>query len=185
MSWIRNIDVFSSDNDITEKLINDMKKYAGEATRGTEASYYYAPCGRKAEDYIWGSNSDTAANLGMTLLFLYKETGEKEYKTNAMRVADYILGRNATGYCFITGEGTKSPMHLHHRLSASDNIEDPLPGLMAGGPNRHKQDGCKYPSDYPDESYVDIEPSYASNEMAINWQALATYLFAGVEGANL
>lgn len=185
MSWIRNKDVFSADKDITDKLINDMKKYADEATKGTDTSYYYSPCGRKAEDYIWGSNSDTAANLGMTLLFLYNETGEKEYKTNAMRVADYILGRNATGYCFITGEGTKSPMHLHHRLSASDNIEDPLPGLMAGGPNRQKQDGCKYPSDYPDESYVDIEPSYASNEMAINWQALATYLFAGVEGANL
>ena len=36
MSWIRNKDVFSADKDITDKLINDMKKYADEATKGTK-----------------------------------------------------------------------------------------------------------------------------------------------------
>jgi endoglucanase len=28
-----------------------------------------------------------------------------------------------------------------------------------------------YPSSFPDESYLDEEPSYASNEIAINWNA--------------
>ena len=28
-----------------------------------------------------------------------------------------------------------------------------------------------YPSNYPDESYIDNMESYASNEIAINWNA--------------
>lgn len=88
---------------------------------------------------------------------------------------DYLLGRNATGYSYITGYGYKTPLYPHHRLSASDNIEEPLPGFLVGGPNPGQQDGCNYPSNIPDESYIDEEASYASNEIAINWQAMFTY----------
>jgi len=88
---------------------------------------------------------------------------------------DYILGRNATGYCYVTGFGVKSPVNPHHRLSASDDMEEPLPGFLVGGPNPGKQDGCEYPSDIPDECYADVLASYASNEVAINWQGLFTY----------
>jgi endoglucanase len=47
------------------------------------------------------------------------------------------------------------------------------PGLLAGGPNPGHQDSAEvtYSSDYPDESYEDVMPSYASNEIAINWNA--------------
>ena len=85
---------------------------------------------------------------------------------------DYLLGRNATGYCYVTGFGSKSPMHPHHRLSASDDIVEPLPGFLVGGPNPGQQDGAElYTSSEPDESYADNEASYASNEIAINWGA--------------
>ena len=57
----------------------------------------------------------------------------------------------------------------------SDVIDEPLPGFLVGGPNPGKQDGCEYPSLVPDEAYVDILPSYASNEIAINWQGMFTY----------
>jgi endoglucanase len=53
------------------------------------------------------------------------------------------LGKNATGYSFVTGIGYKSPMHPHHRLSFADGIAKPIPGLLVGGPNRQKQDGLK------------------------------------------
>ncbi|MDR1938360.1 MAG: glycoside hydrolase family 9 protein, partial [Tannerellaceae bacterium] len=49
------------------------------------------------------------------------------------------------------------------------------PGLLAGGPSPGKEDNNEYPSDIPDECYVDIMPAYASNEIAINWQSLFTY----------
>lgn len=92
-----------------------------------------------------------------------------------MQNADYLMGRNATGYCYITGFGDKSPMHPHHRISEADTIEKPFPGMLVGGPNPGQQDKKElpipYPSDYPDESYLDNMQSYASNEIAINWNA--------------
>ena len=65
-------------------------------------------------------------------------------------------------------------MFPHSRLCHSDGVEAPIPGLLVGGPNPDQNDIIevkKYDSDYPDESYMDIMPSYASNEIAINWNA--------------
>lgn len=65
-------------------------------------------------------------------------------------------------------------MHPHQRISHADGIEAPLPGFLCGGPNAGQQDRetCKtYPSTAPDESYTDDMNSYASNEIAINWNA--------------
>jgi endoglucanase len=53
---------------------------------------------------------------------------------------------------------------------------------MVGGPNPGQQDKCEYPSDIPDESYVDDTCSYASNEIAINWNAPFAYLINALEG---
>ena len=82
---------------------------------------------------------------------------------------------NATGYSYVTGFGDHSPRHPHHRPSASDGIEAPWPGMLVGGPNPGQQDrfaaDLTYPSSVPDESYLDHEESYASNEIAINWNA--------------
>jgi endoglucanase len=91
------------------------------------------------------------------------------------------LGRNATGYCFITGIGSKSTMHPHHRPSIADGIEDPVPGLLAGGPNPGQQDKCHYDFNEPETSYVDSDCAYASNEIAINWNAPLVYLLASVD----
>jgi endoglucanase len=43
------------------------------------------------------------------------------------------------------------------------------------------QDKCQYPSALPDEAYVDDVCSYASNEIAINWNAPLVYLAFGIE----
>ena len=94
---------------------------------------------------------------------------------------DYLLGRNATGYCYITGFGVKSPLHPHHRLSASDAVEAPIQGLLVGGPNPAQQDKADYPSNLPDESYSDTLPSYASNEIAINWSAALVALASSLD----
>ena len=70
--------------------------------------------------------------------------------------------------------GERPLLPQDHRLSSADGIEAPIPGLLVGGPNPGQQDissGLKYPSKQPDESYLDEEGSYASNEIAINWNA--------------
>lgn len=117
---------------------------------------------------IWGSNS-VIANIGICLVYAYLLTDDDSYIKGAGECADYLLGKNATTYSFITGFGIRSPMNPHHRPSVADGITDPIPGLVVGGPNGG-------PSDY-----VDSQNDYEKNEVAINWSSPVTVLFAAVD----
>ncbi|WP_069658805.1 glycoside hydrolase family 9 protein [Arcticibacter eurypsychrophilus] len=139
--------------------------------------------GQSARDFNWGGNS-VAANQGILLINAYLLTHNKKYVDHALTNLDYILGRNATGYCFVTGIGSKSVKHPHHRQSVADKIADPVPGLMSGGPNPGMQDVktvCTYPEKAPELAYIDRDCSYASNEIAINWNAPIVYLSNAIE----
>lgn len=49
-------------------------------------------------------------------------------------------------------------------------------------PQDAETDGVKYPKDVPaDESYLDYQPSYASNEVTINWNVTLFALTAGLD----
>ena len=135
--------------------------------------------GGSRRDFNWGSNSN-AANQGILLLNAYRYTNNKKYFDAALSNLDYILGRNATGYSFVTGYGSKTPKHPHHRPSEADGIAEPVPGLLVGGPNPGMQDKCKYIFTEPETAYVDDVCSYASNEIAINWNAPLVYLANGI-----
>ncbi len=171
------------DKELADEMRTQLIAYTDSCLVDYANSSYNAPYGRVAKDFFWGCNSDGASNQGMGFLHAYKLTQDKKYLEAAIHNLDYVLGRNATGYCYVTGFGTKSPMYPHHRLSATDEIVEPLPGFLIGGSNPGKQDKCEYPSDIPDECYADVEASYASNEIAINWQALFTYLVIAVDAS--
>ena len=72
-------------------------------------------------------------------------------------------------------------MHPHHRQSEADGITEPVPGLLVGGPNIGMQDSCIYTFKEIETAYVDDVCSYASNEIAINWQAPIVYLANAIE----
>ena len=136
--------------------------------------------GQSRRDFNWGGNSN-AANQGIALINVYRITKNKKYFDHALSNLDYLLGRNATGFCFVTGIGSRSPMHPHHRPSIADGIVEPVPGLLVGGPNPGRQDKCQYEFTEPETSYTDVECSYASNEIAINWNAPLVYLANAIE----
>ncbi len=131
-------------------------------------------------DFFWGSNS-LAANQAMMLLQAYRITDDNRYLEAALSNLDYLLGRNGTGYSFVTGVGDRTPRNPHHRQSEADNIADPVPGFLVGGPNSGRQDGCTYPFTQPAKSYVDDFCSYASNEVTINWNAPLLYVAGALE----
>lgn len=131
------------------------------------------------EDFVWGSNSG-AANQAFILLQAYRLTGEDKYRAAALGIVDYLLGKNPMDYSYVTGLGSKPPEHIHHRQSEADNVTAPVPGFLAGGPNAGQQDNCDYRSQAPAKSYVDSWCSYASNEIAINWNAPLVYVLAGL-----
>lgn len=161
---------------LCEKMQAQLNSYCDEAVKDVATSCFNSPYGNKPRDFGWGCLAEFCCCQGMALLMADKMTGTDHYRTFALQNADYLLGRNATGYCYVTGFGDLSPMHPHHRPSAADNVEAPFPGMLVGGPNPGQQDkrdmhNATYPSNYPDESYIDDAESYASNEIAINWNA--------------
>jgi endoglucanase len=142
-----------------------------------------SPFGVSIRTFRWGSNAQVA-NEGMLKLFAFQQTSDRKYYASALSDLDYLLGRNATGYCFVTGYGDQRVMHIHHRPSQADGIPEPLPGYMAGGPNLDTFTDCPPGtprSKRPATSYVDMDCSYSTNEVAINWNAPLVYLSGGMD----
>ena len=165
--------------DITT-IKNDIMDMANNFIKAPLSNAFHTVMGKDVSDFNWGSNSN-AANQGILLLQAYNLTKNRAFLDAALSNADYIAGRNATGFCFVTGIGSKSTMDPHHRPSVADGIAEPVPGLLAGGPNPGRQDKCEYKFFEPETCYVDASCSYASNEIAINWNAPLVYLVNGIE----
>lgn len=146
-------------------------------------AYYASPnktaFGNVSSDYKWGSNA-IAANQGMLLLYAWKITGRQAYYKAALSNADYILGRNPMGYCYVTGFGNQSPRNPHHRISSADDIDDPIPGLLVGGATNLTLTSHHFPSSYPSKRYLDQYSCYVTNEVAINWNAPLVFLLSGL-----
>ena len=138
----------------------------------------------QVDDFVWGSNA-VALNQALMLIQGYRLNGTPAYLQAAQAGFDYILGRNATGGSFVTGYGSKAPRHPHHRISEADGVAAPVPGMLVGGPQPGQQDkancAAAYPSSLPARSYLDDMCSYASNEIAINWNAPLVYVAAALQ----
>ena len=163
------------------KKVKDMAD-AMIANGGNKA--FAANFGQSKKDFVWGSNA-VAMNESILLLNAYLISNNKKYLLPALSNLSYVLGQNATGYCFVTGFGSKPSMHPHHRPSIADNIMDPIPGLLVGGPNPGMQDKCFYASTETETAYTDDDCSYASNEIAINWNAPLFYVVNVIEALQL
>lgn len=133
-------------------------------------------------DFNWGSNG-TASNKGMLLIHAYILTKDAKYLDAANGIVDYVLGRNPLDLSYLTGYGVNQVMKPHHRPSQSDGIDAPVPGMIAGGPNSGATD-CAKKFVVPNaaaKSYYDNSCSYATNEVAINWNAPFAYLIGSVQ----
>ncbi len=135
------------------------------------------------DKFEWGSTSDVA-NQALIKLVTMKLTGNNTYLSSAQADLNWLLGTNPTGYCFVTGSGTLSPMNIHHRPSAADGVPEPVPGFLVGGPNTVVLNDCQPPverSPFPAKSYSDVECSYSTNEIAINWNAPLVFLLGTMD----
>ncbi len=140
-------------------------------------------------EYYWGCNSDVL-NKALLLIYAYEETNNVGYFQTALMQLNYILGTNAHSISFITGIGINSVMHPHHRPSSADGVVNPVPGLLAGGPDQYLDDPVLQShfnsSTPPALCYIDDVGSYASNEIAINWNAPLVFVsgYFNAEGVS-
>ena len=171
-------------NEAKQKILGTADNFVNRAEKGFGVVM-------AKDDFVWGSNS-TAANQGVWLLHAYYLTGEQKYYKAAVKALDYLLGKNPLDMSFVTGYGTKSPKMPHHRPSTSDNVEEPIPGMLVGGPQPGGEDvGSKaewkcddYRTGQAATAYTDQRCSYATNEVAINWNAPLAYLAGALEAIN-
>ena len=167
--------------DVIERMKQRLLRIADNYLFHIPKNAFVTVMGQSKRDFIWGSNG-IAANQGVLLINAFLLTGDQKYIEGSASNLDYLLGRNATGYCFVTGcFGTKSPMNPSHQPSIADRVNEPVPGLLVGGPNMERSDKFRYPHTDPETSYVDDATAYASNEVAIDWNAAMVYLVNALE----
>jgi hypothetical protein len=68
--------------------------------------------------------------------------------------------------------GINPPMNPHDRRCGADNIKDPWPGYLVGGPSTSAS------------NWIDDQGSFETNEIAINWQSALVFALAGFIGPN-
>ena len=116
----------------------------------------------------------------------YEETKNQKFFDAAFDQLHYILGANAHNLSFVTGEGKNYAMHPHFRPDAADGIDEPIPGFLIGGANQNLQDPVMQDrfnkSTPPALCYIDEVGSYASNEIAINWNAALVFVIGYFNG---
>ncbi len=141
--------------------------------------------------YPWGSNGQILNNM-MLVSLAHKISFDGRY-LNAVRLSmDYIMGRNPVNQSYVSGYGTYSMQHPHHRFWANDlakGYPPPPAGVVSGGPNANPADpvanNANLASLPESKRYLDEIGSYTTNEVTINWNAplvwVAAYLDANRE----
>ena len=133
----------------------------------------------RTDTYEWGSNMGVA-NTGAILQMAAETLGMDECAAAARRYLDYLLGENATGYCFVTAFGAKSPEHPHHRPSTAGGHA--VPGMLVGGPDNGLEDpyaAAALAGKPPAKCYADSDQTYSTNEVCVYWNSPMILLIAG------
>lgn len=184
-SLVANLDSLDSiANSDTTSMKNRVKNIADSYVNSGASSPYRSPFGTSNNHFFWGSNG-FAGNIGLATMLAYRISGEAKYYKATVDVLDYIMGRNPLDQSYVTGYGDNPPLQIHHRQSAADGIDDPVPGWVAGGANPGNQNqDCgsgAYYSTLPALSFLDSYCSYSTNEITTYWNSPFVYMLAGLE----
>lgn len=130
----------------------------------------------------WGSNMNLMKH-GM-IFAIATVFGKKDYSAYAQAQLDVLMGVNALGISYVTGNGYYRSNYPHLRPSAADGIEECIPGMVVGGPNQNPIEPTA--RDYipvgtpPMKSYVDREEFYSLNEITIYWNSPVVFTMASL-----
>ncbi len=162
-----------------DKLKASLTETADYYLHLEEKQGYGVPYEANADgNYIWGSNSFVSDNA-IILAYAYDETKDEKYLNGVAGAMDYLLGRNALDYSYVTGYGVHSAQYPHHRWWAK-SVDASYPkapcGVLVGGPNSGREDDIvkaewKDLDIAPQKSYLDDIQAYSVNECAVNWNS--------------
>ncbi len=134
---------------------------------------------KQGNRYLWGSNMEILT-FTMTLIVANILSPNPDYITAALEQINYILGKNPNGISYVTGFGEHACSHPHHRPSTADGIDEPVKGMVTGGPDMLRSDEYSrwlIPKGTPPaKCYIDNEYSYTTNEVAIYCNSPAIFV---------
>lgn len=142
------------------------------------------------EDFVWGSNMVVCNRSMLLALAAMLSEGEKAeiYNETALSHLHYLMGRNALGISYVTGNGENAYKNPHNRPTATDDIDLPMPGWVSGGPFKYFCDEAALnlleKGTPAMKCYVDDVGSYSTNEITIYWNSPVVFMCAYFESVN-
>lgn len=149
----------------------------------------------------WGEGSQIRRPYGYILA--YELTGDTNWLERARVNIDWPLGANPLSMTYITGIGSRYPMHPHNKIDHYDGIEEPIPGFNIYGltweldynnyyqpiiDNSYPFYQYDYGSDadyYPlARKYVDVWESVKHGEFVVDDLARTAMVFAYFSSTN-
>jgi endoglucanase len=149
------------DASIQAKLVSEITKSADSIVRSVDLFPYRM--GRNRPDGGWG-NGVGGGYYGNTCLRAYLLTHDQKYLDAASLCADYQLGANPLSRSFITGIGSKPPIHPELRAPLYNAQDIPAPGIPVFGPGGHDDEMGGYPRTRPLwRVYCDVRAAHEIN----------------------
>jgi endoglucanase len=131
------------------------------------------------------------ANNAIVMAYAYSATGDAKYLNGVSQGLDYLFGRNARDFSYVTGYGEECCVNPHHRWW-SHELDETFPyapaGVLSGGPNAGLQDpyvggaGLTRGENNPSQlCYVDSIEAWSVNEVTINWNSPLAWIMSFIE----
>ena len=124
------------------------------------------------------------------MAYAYDITKDAKYIDGVSTAMDYVFGRNAMDFSYVTGYGTYHCENPHHRFW-SHELDSSFPyapsGVMSGGANSGIQDpyvrgmGYKLGTLAPQLCYIDSVEAWSVNEVTINWNSPFAWVVSFLE----
>ncbi|BCE01794.1 glycoside hydrolase family 9 protein [Marinicellulosiphila megalodicopiae] len=169
----------SSDLSTRLMIIENLEKFGQQQIALQANSPWMIGIAGEEDQMNWGSNG-IISTVALEQLWIYKLTGKREYLESAYDMSHWFFGLNPVSMDFITGKYSVQPKWPHFRPLTSEAVKEPY-GLIVGGPNSVELKGdtaaAVLQNLAPMRVYVDHQDSWATNEIAINWQvSFASYM---------
>jgi len=141
-------------------------------------------CALTERDYNWGSNMGLMKNA-MVCAIADTVCHTDEFRDTAKAQLDVLMGVNAVGVSYVTGNGEFAYNYPHLRPAFADGIEECIPGMVSGGPNSHpvEREARQFiPEGTPPmKCFVDRMEFYSINEITIYWNSPVAFTLAFLE----
>ncbi len=171
--------------DLSDKFRKAFSDHAENLRKTVDSCGYSAAM--RTEDYCWGSNMNLLKNA-MILILADRFENTEQNKRYIYAQLDYLMGVNATGYSYVTGNGSCCVNYPHLRPAHADGIEECIPGMISGGANRfpceHDRKFVNFDGVPAMKCFADLADCYSLNEITIYWNSPAVFLLAYIFDDN-